>query len=188
MSDISGIYDNGPISPVCKIKENICAWTELKWQPFRVEFTEGIPRSRPFVVDMVQLAGAGNIPANGAINQQLLAILRPAAKELLHLRFEPLDDVEGLLWEQSAMTRFNPKGARARVSMFSSAMDPYLASTTFFVMGGLGDKDMNLEVRNPNAIALPMARFAFWGVRYVLDTLPSVPANAVYLPAEGRQN
>lgn len=187
MSEISGIYDSSPISPVCKIKENVTLWTEGQWMPFRVEFAEGFPRSRPTMVDLVRIAGVLNIAANGTITQQMLQILQPANNELLHLRFEPIDDVEGVLWEQTSMTRFNPKGVKARVTMFTAVMDPYLASTTFFIIGSLGNKDMNLEVRNPNAVALPQARFVFWGYRYILSALPAIPANCVYLPAEGRQ-
>jgi len=188
MSEVANIYDNGPISIIARIRENVAIWTEGQWQPYRIEFAEGIPPSRPMTVDLVQIAGLLNIPANGTITPQMLAILQPANNELLHLRFKPIDDVEGLLWEQTSMTRWNPKGVRARVDLFTDAFDPYLASTTFFIIGSLGNKDMNLEVRNPNAIALPQARFAFWGYRYTLSALSSIPANCVYLPAEGRQS
>lgn len=188
MSEVANIYDNGPISLIARIKENIALWTEGQWMPYRVEFAEGLPRSRPTMVDLVQIAGVANIGANGTITQQQLLILQPANNELLHLRWEPLDDVEGVLWEQTSMTRFNPKGVKARVDLFTAAMDPYLASTTFFIIGSLGNKDMNLEVRNPNAVALPQARFVFWGYRYILSPLQSIPANCVYLPAEGRQS
>ena len=187
MSTVANIYDNGPISLIARIKENIAIWTENKWMPFMVEFAEGLPRSRQSMVDLVRIAGVLNIPANGTITQQMLTILQPANNELLHLRFEPIDDVEGVLWEQTSMTRFNPKGFKARVDLFSSAQDPYLAATTFWIIGSQGNKDMNLEVRNPNAVALPQARFIFWGFRYILSPLQSLPANCVYLPAEGRQ-
>lgn len=185
--EVANIYDNGPISLIARIKENMAIWTSGEWAPYRVEFAEGIPRSRQSMVDMVRVSGLLNIPANGTITQQPLPILQPAQNELLHLRFEPIDDVEGVLWEQTSMTRFNPKGFKARVDAFSAVQDPYLAATTFWIIGSLGNKDMNLEVRNPNAVALPQARFIFWGYRYILTSLPSVPANCVYLPAEGRQ-
>ncbi|GAI52389.1 unnamed protein product, partial [marine sediment metagenome] len=46
-----------------------------------------------------------------------------------------------------------------------------------FIMGN--QKDMNLEVRNPNPVALPQARFQFFGFRYVIEVIiPKFPETA----------
>lgn len=185
MALLSGIYDSAPIQPVARIEEKLGIWSENKWLYYNIAFIEPIPRGSPFMVDMVAASGAVAIPALGAIAKQVVAFLQMNTGDLLHLRWEPIDDVEGLLWELSGQSRFSPRGAHARVTPFTVIRDPYLATTTFFILGGQ-NKDMNLEVRNPNAIALPMARFVFWGFRYIVELLPAKPQNVTYLPAQGR--
>lgn len=182
--EVANIYDNGPISPIVKIKQNLAIWSEEKWMHWKVDYIEPIPRSSPFMVDMVAAAGATVIAANGIIAKRLVAFLLMNKDELLHLRWEPLDDIDGRLYEQPAAARFNPRGGHARVSKFTAERDPYLATTTFWILGP--NKDMNLEAVNPNPIAWPLARFAFFGFRYILTSLPSEPADTTWLPAQGR--
>ncbi len=184
MSEVANIYDNGPISPIARIKENLSIWSENKWFHHKIDFVEPVPRSSPMVVEMVVASGAVLLPLYGTIAKQLLAILLMNQNELLHLRWEPLDDVEGVLWEQSGQARFSPRGAHARVSLLSGARDPYLATTTFFILGW--NKDMRLEVRNPNPVNVFQARFVFFGYRYILTPLPGEPANTTWLPAQGK--
>ncbi len=192
MGEISGIYDNGPITPVCKIMENLAVLTGGDYHYFQVEFIEPLPRSSPMIADMVQIvqgAGGPGVPALGQLNQSLIQFLRinrgVKIAELLHLRFMPLDDIECLLWETASIGRFATNFVRARVSRFTQAMDPWLASTTFFVMGQ--DNDINLQIQNPNPVLMPQARVAFWGFRYMLgEELKSKPSNVTYVPAEGK--
>ena len=184
MSEVANIYDNGPISPICRIKDNLSIWSGDKWNHYRVDFIEGITRSSPMTVDMVLASGATVIAANGIIMKQVVPILQMNLLELLHLRWEPLDDVEGLLWELGGQARFTTRGAHARVSMFTSMGDPFLATTTFYIIGQ--NRDMNLEVRNPNPVAMAMARFVFFGYRYIITELPTLPSPTTYLPAQGR--
>lgn len=186
MSEVANLYDNGPISPICKIKQNLTIWTSNKWLNYRVEYIEGLPRSSQMMVDMVALSGAATIGANGTVGKSLLAILRLAESEFMHLRWEPVDDMEGILWEQSSQGRFSARAVQARVTPFTSLRDPYLATTTFWILGK--DRDMNLEVRNPNPVALPLARFVFFGYRYLLEPIGEIPRGeqTTYVPAEGR--
>jgi len=179
---LSGIYDSGPISPIAKIKENLSIWTRGKWEHFKIDYIEPIPRSSPTVVEMVT-AAAVTIAANGTIAKQAVAILQLNELEFLHLRWEPIDDMEGVLWELPSNARFATRSVHARVTPFTSIRDPNLASTTFFILGK--DRNMNLEVRNPNPVALPHARFVFFGYRYMLEEIPE-PTVSTYLPAEGR--
>ena len=184
MSQVANIYDNGPISPIARINENLSIWTTGKWEHYHINFIEPMPRSSPMIIEMVVASGAVVIAANGIVAKQVVALLQLADLELLHLRWEPIDDMEGVLWEQSSQGRFVARNVHARVDRLTGLRDPYLATTTFYVMGR--ERDMNLEVRNPAGIAMPLARFAFFGYRYLLNALDSVPDNTTYLPAEGR--
>ena len=180
---VANLYDNGPISPIARMKDNLSIWTGGQWVPYRIEFIEPIPRSSPLRVDFVNLSGAVNIAANGTVARQLAAVLRLADQEFLHLRWYPIDDMEGILWQQSSQGRFSARSVQARVNLFTNEYDPNLATTTFFIVGK--DRDANFEVRNPMGVAWPQARFIFFGYRYVLKMLDSVPAQTTYIPAEG---
>ena len=185
--NVANIYDNGPISPIARIEDNLTIWSENKWLSYKIAFIEPIPRSSPTVVEMVTASGALTIAANGTIAKRLVGILQVSSDELIHLRWEPLDDVEGVLWQLPGQARFSPRGMHARVSKFTSQRDPNLATTTFWVLGGVTAKDVNIEVRNPNPVAVPLARFVFFGFRYVLESINGKPAGATtYLPAQGR--
>lgn len=184
MGLLSGIYDSAPIQPVAKIKENLSIWSRGKWAHFKIEYIEPIPRSSPTVVEMVTASGATTIGIYGTIAKQVVTILQLNELEFLHLRWEPLDDMEGVLWHLASMAKFATRSVHARVTPFTALSDPNLATTTFFILGK--DRDMNLEVRNPNPVALPQARFVFFGYRYMLEPLEAAPAVTTYIPAEGR--
>jgi len=183
MSEVANLYDNGPISPIAKIKQNVTIWSENRWMPFQIAYIEPIPRCASFTVDMVAASGATSIPAGGTITKRLVQFLLMNKDEMLHLRFEPIDDVECRLWELSEMARFAPRGGHARVSKFTCTRDPYLATTTFWILGP--NKDIQLEVLNPDPVIIPLARVAFWGYRYMLISLQSNPTESTYLPAQG---
>ena len=186
MSTVANIYDNGPISPIARINDNIACWTEQKYLPYKILWIEGIPQSSPFTIDLVALAGVAVIAANGQMQKQVVAVLQMNDKELLHLRWEPIDDVQGGLWQLANQSRYNPRGGQARVDIFTSERDPWLATTTFFILGK--DKDINIGAWNPWGVAQPTARFRFWGFRYILDPLPASALSQpiTYLPTQGR--
>lgn len=186
MSEVANLHDNGPISPMAKIKENLALWTEGGWEFNRIEYIEPLPLSSPMVVEVITAAPAWGttLAANGTIAKRVVAILQPAKNELLHLRWFPIDDVEGVLWEKASKGRFVARQVQARVTRFSGLYDPFLATTTFWVIGE--NRDMNLEVRNPNPVIIASARFAFFGYRYILEKLTTQPGTATYLPCEGR--
>ena len=181
---LSGIYDSGPIQPIAKIKENLSIWTNQLWEHYNIEYIEPIPRSSPTIVEMVTASGAVTIAANGMIAKQVVAILQLADDEFFHLRWEPIDDMEGVLWEQASKGRYAARSVHARVNRFTGLRDPYLATTTFWILGR--NRDMNLEVQNPNPVALPQARFVFFGYRYILARLSTPPSVTTWVPAEGR--
>ena len=171
----AAIYDPGPIHPIVHFKEKMAVWTGGKWYYYSADYIEPMPRSAPLTVEMVVASATGitALAANGTIVKSVVQALRLNENEFFHLRWEPLDDVEGVLWEQSGQGRFLSRNTQARVDLQTHLHDPYLATTTFWIIGK--DRDMNLEVRNPTGYAMPMARFAFWGYRYVLGPL-SLPA------------
>lgn len=169
MPQLSGIYDSGPIAPVAKIKENLALLTGGAWEYYNIKYIEGMPRSSPLIAEMVTLSGATILAANGVIQKLGLGFLQLSTGELLHLRWEPLENVEGILWQQPGQGKFQTGFVQARVDKLTKLYDPYLASSTFFILGVGQGRNMNLEVRNPMGYATPLARFAFWGFRYVLD-------------------
>lgn len=190
MAEVANLYDNGPISPIAKIKENLSIYSAEKWEHYRIEYIEGMPRSSPLVVDLVAIALLTTLPAGGTIAKQLVPVLQLNKNEFLHLRWEPLDDVEGLLWLPPGIGRYQTASVVARVSRFSAARDPYLATTTFCILGSATRRDMNLEARNPSpagGYARPQARFAFQGFRYILEKLPAKPPTSTWVVADGRQ-
>ena len=179
MGTVANIYDNGPLSLIARMKDNLSIYTAKKWEHYQIAFAEPWPRSSPLRVDLVTVAGLTVIAANNNITKRVLPILQVVDGEMICVRFEPLDDVEGVVYEQAGTGRFVSRNTHARVDMATRLRDPYLASTTFFVLGQ--ERDMNLEAFNPNPVAQYQARFQFWGFRYVLDKI--VPdLSAVNLP------
>lgn len=167
--DVANIYDNGPISLIARIKDNLSIYTLRKWQHFNIVYAEPWPRGRQLRIEMVTAAGLTTIPANGGIAKRVVPLLQVTDGEMLHVRFEPLDDVEAIIWEQSGTGKFNSRNTHARVDMATCLRDPWLASSTFFIMGY--QRDMNLEIINPNPRALNQARVQFWGYRYILEEI-----------------
>lgn len=181
---VSNLYDNGPISPIAQIMENLAIWTDGGYKGFQIQFIEPIPRSGPYTIDMLVVAQVTNVGAFLTINQSVLPALQVNEKELFHARWFPLDDVEGMLFELAQTPRFTPRGGQARTSLLTEVYDPWLATTTFWVLGGPGNKDAAFSCYNPHAVAQTQARFAFFGYRYQLKALDGVPPNARYLPAQ----
>lgn len=165
----SGVFDCDPIQPLVKAKENLAILFRNAYKYFRVEYIEGVPPGSQSTVDMVAIAAAGNLAANGTITKRVVPALQLNEGEMLHLRWEPLDNVEGILWEPAGTSKMQTRIIQSRVNMLTKNWDPWLATTTFWILGN--QLDMNLEVRNPMAVAIPMARFIFWGWRYLLTEI-----------------
>jgi len=186
MNIVDNLYSSGPMSPVCQIKEHLAVWTETKWKGYEVEYIEPIPRSSVFIVDLVAVAGVGVLAPAQQVAGRLLEMLRVNSNELAHNRWFVIDDIEGQLWQLSNMARFSPRGGQAGVNLFTPMYDPWMASTTFWVLGGLGDKDARIGCTNISGATIPQARIGFWGFRYILNPEDRPHPNARYLPAQGR--
>ncbi len=168
------VYDAhqpGPITPVAQIKQNLSIYSGQKWNHYRIEYLEGQPLGSQSIIDMMAIAPIATVlAANGTLAKRVIAQLRANINELLHFRWRPLEALEGLLWEQPNKSRYESRGLASRVDWRSETHDPYLAATTFFSLGiGTGDRDFNIEVRNPMGFTYPQARFEFSGYRYVLS-------------------
>jgi hypothetical protein len=195
MENLYNPYDNGPIAPICRVKDNLGIWTGQKYEAFQVDYIEPIMRSSPFVIDILALTTLTNIPANNFIQAMLVPALQMNLNELFHARWYPLDDVEGALYQLSGMARNAMRGGQSRTSLQTMTVDPNLSSTTFWVLGSTSAKDAFIQAVNPNPVLVYSARFAYFGYRYMLTPLPTtsyngiyptVPANITYLPAQGR--
>lgn len=170
-----GIYAPGPIKAVVSIGQNIAPQTDV-YHYFRVRFIEPMPESAALEIEAITLSGATTLAANGILQKQAVPALRVRINEMLHLRWRPLDNVEGILWQYPTDGRFATQNVQSRVTRDTENYDPYLSTTTFWLVGQTGQEDlMNLEVRNPMGVATPTARFRFWGFRYLLTPL-NLPA------------
>jgi len=193
---LSGIYDSEAVQPVCKIKENVSVWTVGKWYHFRVDMIDGFPAGPDNLIDMVNIAGATNIAANGTLAKRLIAALQIDSYELLQLRLDVVDQIEVRVWEQAGQTKNATARTHARVAPHSRTYDPNMSLTTFFIIGS--NRDVQIEVFNPNAYALPTARVQFWGLRYLVtehttlrgvddkDKVQAAIGASTWLPAESR--
>jgi hypothetical protein len=144
MENLYNIYNSDPIAPICRVKDNIGLWTGQKYEPFKVDYIEPIPRSSTYVVDVVAttaLGGVTNIPGYAFIPAMVFPILQMNINELFHARWYPLDDVEGALYQLSSMARNSMRGGQARTCLMTKAVDPNLASTTFWIYGSSATKD-----------------------------------------------
>jgi len=184
--EVANLYDNGPISPICQNKEHLAIWSEQRWIGYQVDYIEPIPRSGAFVVDLMVLLGVGVLAAGAQLNGLLVPAIQSNANELGHFRWFVIDDIEGMLWELAQMGRFAPRGGQAGVNLFTDQYDPWLATTTFWVLGGSGDKDARIGCTNVSGVVINQARVGFFGYRYILIPEPTIHPNARYLPAQGR--
>jgi len=208
MSLMSGIYDAEFIQPLARIKENLALWSGGKWNYYQIQYEEPLPPGPATTVDTVALSLATTLAANATIAKQVILVLQMQANDFFHCRWEPLDNVEGVLWEQAGQQRLMVKNAQARVDRRIRLWDPMLVSTTFGILGT--NRDASLETRNPMAYAIPCARFVFFGYRYILapiaaatvtdpamqraldvgdvQTVRNLIGAVTFFPAEGRQS
>lgn len=205
MPEISGPYDSYYIQPIARIRENISLFTVGKWHHYMVDYQNPIPPTPASIVEMVAAVGLTTLAAGAAIAKRVVTILQLSDYEFLHLRWKPLDYVEGLLYEIAGSQHLNATNIHSRVDPFVGDLDPTWASTTFWILGS--QRDMQLEVRNPMQYATPVARFQFWGNRSYLtefdasgrlqaekdalaagdrETVRRIIGPTVWVPAEGR--
>jgi len=186
MNFVDNLYSPGPITPICQIKEHLAIWSEQRWIGYQVDYIEPKPRSSAFVLDLIALAGVGVLAPNAAVAGQLIQALQVDSQEFSHLRWFVIDDIEGQLWQLSNMARFAGRGGQAGVNLFTPVYDPWLATTTFWILGGPGDKDARIGCTNISGAIIGQARMGFFGYTYRLSKEEAIHPNARYIPAQGR--
>jgi len=172
-------YSPHPISPIALVGQNLGVYTEHNVEFFKIDFIEGLPPGSQTLIDL------GPCAAGAQLNAAILTNLQLRENDFIHLRWKVLDDFEATLWLVSGIPRFNIRQITQRITLFTPQNDPYLNTTTFFVLGP--NKDPFLQVNNPNpAYALTQTRAIFWGFKYILKPLTEEPADWTYVPAEGK--
>jgi len=134
-----------------------------KWQCYKVEHYEPIPRSRQFIFNFGAIAAgawSGNTDTAAVLQQ------RNMPPEAMQLRFYPLDDVEVLFYIGNADTRFMTAKQTARADIFTMQVDPFLHSTEVVV---LTSSNPFIDIFNPLGYNLAQSRVQFFGYRYSLD-------------------
>jgi hypothetical protein len=160
------------------IGENLNILSQGQWGFWRVAFLESMPPCRQLTFDF------GAVAANASIAKAVPTILRLDDRHLIQIRFAPLDDCEVVLWETAGQAKFAIKTVQARVSLTTRGIDPYYATTEFYVLGK--ERDPNVEIFNRTAYAMTQTRVKFWGYRYLLEPLQKQPDYFTQIVAEGR--
>ena len=167
----SGFYDTVALLPAARIRDNLAILTMGKWHFYLVTFREPIPPGPASIVDFVAVAGAGatQIGANATLAARVAAVLQLDENEMVQFWWEAMDPVEGVLWQQGAIGRYRTRNIQARIELNTGQIDRHNLFNTFFVLGL--NRDAQIEVRNPLAVAQPTARFKFWGHRFIIEEL-----------------
>jgi len=164
MSDYMYYAKPGPITPVALAGQRIAVWAGQSWEAFRIKFLEPLPRGAPLVFDLGAIAALGD--SNPIQLTNLTMSTDPP--ELAQLRFYPIDDVEVNLRRGQSDQRFKTMNLVARSDVFTRRVDECLHTTEFVV---LKNDAPWLVIHNPTAYPIVVSRVAFFGFRFVLDSL-----------------
>lgn len=171
-------YHSGPIEPIVMVGENIGIFTQGDYLFARVVHIEPLPPSRQLTQDL----GAINTGASSGVTE--LTVARAQDGNLLHVRMMPLDPIEVQVYQQRATSRHTVFSAASRVNLSSGKLDPYWASSTYFVLGN--QKSLYGDISNVSGYNLTLTRVRFWGFRYKLDPLPAAVQSVMRKLASGR--
>lgn len=155
-------FKSGPIEPVCLPDQMVGVWVNKLYRFYRVNYIEGIPSSDPIEQDFGALAAN----ANTAVIQ--LTLLEMPDHEFGQFRTFVLDDIAAELWQGRADRRYKTTNRNARITHFTDLRDPCGHTTEFFVHE---DDFAFMQAFNLTDYALTQSRAAFYGFRYVLETL-----------------
>ena len=164
-------YSSGPILPVVKIGQNLGVFTQSTYRFYRVLHIEPFPATRQTTFDF----GAVNTAASST--QQEVTVINAMEGSLQHVRCFVLDDIELEIAQIRASGRFLANTVQARITLYTQAHDPYLATTTLFVLGK--DKPVFGIATNRTGYNLLQSRVVFFGFRYILDRLNPLQEKAL---------
>lgn len=166
MPAISGIYDSDRIQPVARMKDNVSILSSGKYQHYMVDYVEPLAPSPAFILEAVSASGATTLAALATIQKRVETVLQLNDNEFLQVRFQPLDNIEVIIWEQGGQQKFASRNVQTRINRNTVTYDAYMAMSQFFILGR--DRDAQIEIRNPMNYATPSGRIQFWGFRYIL--------------------
>ena len=157
----------GPMTPIALVGHKVAIWAPPNWTTYRVLFREPLPRSAALLFDV------GAVAAGVASAATALANLEMSGNppEMAQLRWYPLDDIRVRLSRGQADIRFKTQNIIAEADLFTEQVDRCLHSTEFVI---LGEDEPTLTVTNPSDYALAQTRVAFFGYRYILESLKFV--------------
>lgn len=171
---IVGVQYSKEFLPVASIGENILLYPDRI--PVRVEFVE----QTGFIVH-----DFGKLEPKEIKRDIPLYFLDSGRDGLLQLRFFMLDNFTIENFRQpSAIGRFVLKNAKTifRKDLLEYNIESLLHLTEFFVF-----KDFYpvIDIRNDNTYTLENSRIVFFGYRYVIEELPSIPKEYVIVNIGG---
>ena len=157
----TGMYEPGPIRPVCKAGEQILTIDRAKYRLYRVASVEPFGVSHPLVVNLGAIAaGVAMAPFNTQTQ------LDNNDGELSIFRCRVLDDFWFAIYQPAGKARFLNLNQTITINAFSHMTDPCGHLTEFSIFE---DDRPNIAATNPTGYNLVQARVAFWGIKYVLE-------------------
>lgn len=161
-----GMLEPGPMQPYATIGQNLLIKVVQNYVLFRVNLVEQLPLSSPMVVNF---ASGGAIAANSTTpGVSLQTPLQMDGFEIGQFRAIFLEDFDLQVYEPQNTPRFINSVGRYRWSMMAQSVDPDYARTEIAVYQ---NQYPYVDVINPTAVALNMARIAFFGNRYRIERL-----------------
>jgi len=176
---MAGLYPHKfYFEPVALIDQNIVLVEERERRPFRVLFLEPL---QPTIKDFGSI-GAASPPVPAVLKDKELDVLKFANNELGQLRHAPLDPVYYELLEPAGVARFVAKGEVTRVGPEVWRLDPHLQRTEIY---RYQDTSIKLNIYNMKRYGLAKTRIIFYGYRFILEPLPTIPDVYTAVPIKG---
>lgn len=165
-------YKSGPIEPVVVPGEVVGIWINKQYSFFTVSYIEGIMRSNPIVFDFGALAAGATTAVVQITPLDMPGNSKGAStdSEFAQWRAAVVDDIEMILYQGRADQRHKTDIRVAVYNLFSRLNNPDANDGEFFVYGN--DNHAFGQVTNQTDYAITIARVAFWGYRYVLESMP----------------
>ena len=148
------------------------------------------PRKEAYRVVFVEPTGIiekdfGAIGAGAKLTDQELKELTMEKDQLGQFRIYFVDNIRLTNWRQPrGVGRFYMKSASTYIdnTFQSLGLDRFGQLAEFFVFE---DRVPMVDVENPTGSALSNSRVKFFGYRYDLEKLPSIPSTYIPIPIEG---
>ena len=94
-----------------------------------------------------------------------------------------IDDIELMIKQPFAKTRFKTKSLVTRITKLATQLDPFLSRNRVFV---IEDEKIYFVAKNPTKYARPSNKVSFQGWRYILTKLDVKPDRYARIPVGAR--